>query len=336
MELVYYGGNDYRDYLAHHGIKGMHWGIRRYQPYSVAPRASGKGGKEIGQAKTGVFQRARIRMGYNRQDTVNRYINTARAKGIVNKASAFAGHHRGQKRAENRQHMHERLADASRTKMGKRYHEWRAANYNYQSQYHKNKRSMTIGERLLKDGVINVTLAKRPYQRLSGRTTTIGRELVNRYLTAGLAGHVLDAKYKRDISGKTERSLQKKIDKIERKDARRQEKIMATRAKVRSRMESGKKNLLSPNVKDFDEGTEYLRRGMAESTRRRTESLKMKKAAVKDPSIKRSAEYKQAKKDYRRQKLADNYYGKTSAEVLQAGKYVREKEKEEKQKKKQG
>lgn len=50
--MIYYGGNDYRDYIAHYGVVGMKWGVRRYQPYSYTEGRDGfRKGKEMGVAR---------------------------------------------------------------------------------------------------------------------------------------------------------------------------------------------------------------------------------------------------------------------------------------------
>ena len=78
-------------------------------------------------------------------------------------------------------------------------------------------------------------------------------------------------------------------------------KLMAKRERL--------KNEQQARLKDHDEGTAYIKEAMKKRNENYTKVWEYKMKALYDPSIKKSAEYKQAKRYFERQLRSDAYSG---------------------------
>lgn len=185
-ELYTYPDNDYRLYLAHHGIKGMRWGVRRYQNYDGSLTDAGK--KHMRADGKGFRARMKIR-GENFVNTHRDIIrSTKEAKGLVNKASELVGHGRGETVSRNKMYAQARLKNASRTRLGKHLHDVSGYNAKSQAEYHSIKRGQNLKQRAF-EAIIPVTAAKTPMKTLTGRKSTVGIETLNGFMF-GLPGNI--------------------------------------------------------------------------------------------------------------------------------------------------
>lgn len=190
---TFYAPNDYRVYLVHHGIKGQKWGVRRYQNSDGSLTAAGKARAE--KDKQGILARTKIRAQGAIGVPVEHIRGIANSKSIGGAIDNTLGFGSGASMWRSQAYTQKRLAEASRTKLGKHIHNVKSYNAqqmsNYGQRVHDSKSVKSLVNNIFKDV---------PMKSITGRDTSLMKEQLMFLFTGGIANTALDAVYLWDKS----------------------------------------------------------------------------------------------------------------------------------------
>ena len=206
--MAYYVVNP--DELYHHGIKGQHWGVRRFQNEDGSLKSAGKaryGSADYYQQKSekhiAKIATSKTRLGKNfhnlmansHQQAANQQRSLENAKGIKDVVSTLYGHKGAANNAQANAEYYQRKAEFSKTRYGKTINEARAFNAkSYASAANKIANSKSVKEWMNNKWE---SVANRPVKTWAGRETTTGQAYVDQLLTGGVVGAIQDTAYYR-------------------------------------------------------------------------------------------------------------------------------------------